>query len=1123
MARLTLNVGALGIFTPADWQYAITELPSAIAHDDELTIGLIPLTGQLSTPPPVVDLPVSSDGGIYVLRLTSLEGRTIERPFIVADDVSRPISYWIKRYDPQTAAARELVVGPTGPPGGWATKYDGEMSFTPITTPTPARVIQQIQLMDETFNEDGKQPLLAGIDFLAWYFGSLHLDVDKTGGYNFLLVITHAIGDVVFLSSVAAQFRLTANAEYTLPFNVFNSLSVVNIGPYTDASGRQVDITHELLAEPVRIGLHLQIERQTGAQFRILEAQSLRGRAAFRQVADGVGSVRPIAGRGIASVQVTEDDELIGTYTDGTKWNAGAITVDSGDVDVKHDTTLTGKGVTADPLKVANPFTRADELKLDDIEEGAERNVQADWNETDDKSDAYIANKPDIEPADLSPLEDDIADLKNVTGDLIAGSPSTGWSDVTTTAQGGIVAVGENQRPGNAAAAAALTGWAANARSTFGQSGVVRIPRAADPQQYRIRFANEDGSSTDLVSHWTRLGTSGSFTYYVTPGGLATETLTLQVTGSSAHVGTSKFTGITLPGKIDGSTASGRKFLRQDGTWQNPPGGGGSFSGVTTDNTLTGDGTSSDALAVANPFTRTDEMKLDDIEEGAERNVQADWNETNASSDAFVKNKPAIPAQYIANKTDLASKLEAIPAGLNFEVNAGRDTVDLVFEFDDFTEVASVKDSDLFLVENDQGLRKVERQNAFPAPVVQDTVGFDLKQIGSDQTIGTSWSNTTVTLSQLPSVFAVRFKQGASITTEIVSKSLIDNPGESIDIQYAHTGSDDLTLNNNSGRLRAQAGSNGTLSFYSLSDAATLASVTAALGLSAPSQGNRNLMIVRKNDDTGYKYQQVPVGVPTDFGPQGGRAGQILGFAANDEVWMKGADFPAAGALKVTDLLLVDQGNGLRKTTLGAVQTLFGPSAAVEVLQTQADKNWRIDGSRPNGSGVEIKVDASQPAKLLPGVSENQPNFVNVEPDYGRYYWNWKGNEKFWQWTGHAFPRTAHPLLRIEVTFGWQQIPTDYALVLRLWSEQGSWGMENNRWDQFVGDSNGRNTNPGSDTAIFELNPDSTLAEGHWLALGCWLDYRGQGNPALSFGGEIRRVDVKFRIPTEHASTDWPD
>lgn len=46
-----------------------------------------------------------------------------------------------------------------------------------------------------------------------------------------------------------------------------------------------------------------------------------------------------------------------------------------------------------------------------------------------------------------------------------------------------------------------------------------------------------------------------------------------------------------------------------------------------------------------NNYTDAEVTKLEGIEEGAERNVQSDWNEEETDSDAFIKNKPSIPTK----------------------------------------------------------------------------------------------------------------------------------------------------------------------------------------------------------------------------------------------------------------------------------------------------------------------------------------------------------------------------------------------------------------------------------------------------------------------------------------------
>jgi len=45
-----------------------------------------------------------------------------------------------------------------------------------------------------------------------------------------------------------------------------------------------------------------------------------------------------------------------------------------------------------------------------------------------------------------------------------------------------------------------------------------------------------------------------------------------------------------------------------------------------------------------NNYTTTEKDKLDGIASGAEVNVQANWNETSSSSDAYIQNKPTIPS-----------------------------------------------------------------------------------------------------------------------------------------------------------------------------------------------------------------------------------------------------------------------------------------------------------------------------------------------------------------------------------------------------------------------------------------------------------------------------------------------
>lgn len=61
-----------------------------------------------------------------------------------------------------------------------------------------------------------------------------------------------------------------------------------------------------------------------------------------------------------------------------------------------------------------------------------------------------------------------------------------------------------------------------------------------------------------------------------------------------------------------------------------------------------------------NDFTDTLKDKLDGIASGAEVNVQADWNESDSSSDAFIQNKPTIPAAQVNADWDASSGVAEI-------------------------------------------------------------------------------------------------------------------------------------------------------------------------------------------------------------------------------------------------------------------------------------------------------------------------------------------------------------------------------------------------------------------------------------------------------------------------------
>jgi hypothetical protein len=102
---------------------------------------------------------------------------------------------------------------------------------------------------------------------------------------------------------------------------------------------------------------------------------------------------------------------------------------------------------------------------------------------------------------------------------------------------------------------------------------------------------------------------------------------------------------------------------------------GGGITGITGTAPITTSGTGatraisiSDATnAASGAMSAADKTKLDGIAAGAEVNVQVDWSVTDNTSDAFIKNKPTIPAAYTLPVAD-ATTLGGIKKGTGYTI-----------------------------------------------------------------------------------------------------------------------------------------------------------------------------------------------------------------------------------------------------------------------------------------------------------------------------------------------------------------------------------------------------------------------------------------------------------------------
>ena len=106
-----------------------------------------------------------------------------------------------------------------------------------------------------------------------------------------------------------------------------------------------------------------------------------------------LAALLPVDDATVAETNVWSAKKINDTISSNKETSDKAIEDLQKAVDKKVDA-VAGKGLST------NDYTTAEQTKLAGIAEGAEVNVQADWNITDTSSDAYIANKPAALPAD---------------------------------------------------------------------------------------------------------------------------------------------------------------------------------------------------------------------------------------------------------------------------------------------------------------------------------------------------------------------------------------------------------------------------------------------------------------------------------------------------------------------------------------------------------------------------------------------------------------------------------------------------------------------------------------------------------------------------------------------------
>ena len=188
---------------------------------------------------------------------------------------------------------RQAIGAGTGSGGGSGsspTGYSasGAMSFTPVTSDVTVanNGAWEVQLLADTFPAG----IEAGTDFWSVYNGYVYLDVDTSTNYSISLEVSHSFTvdstTTTFVSRRSIVERIGAGNVFTLPLNVFNSVSVVRLGEFTDSDGNTITITQDMLDVPTTLMIKLRVERANQQGFALEAASIERGTANFFQFAE---------------------------------------------------------------------------------------------------------------------------------------------------------------------------------------------------------------------------------------------------------------------------------------------------------------------------------------------------------------------------------------------------------------------------------------------------------------------------------------------------------------------------------------------------------------------------------------------------------------------------------------------------------------------------------------------------------------------------------------------------------------------------------------------------------------------------------------------------------------------
>ena len=301
---------------------------------------------------------------------------------------------------------------------------------------------------------------------------------------------------------------------------------------------------------------------------------------------------------------------------------------------------VTGKDLST------NDYTNEEKRKLASIEAGAEVNVQADWEEEDSSADGYIQNKPTIPTVNDGTLSIQVgsAQAQTFTANQ-AGNTSVTIPLASQNADGLMSSTDKTKLDGIEAGA--------------------EVNVQAD-------WEEEDSNADSYIQNKPTIPTVNDGTLSIQVGSAQAQTFTANQAGNTSvtiPMATQQDDGLmssTDKTKLDGIAPGAEVNVQAD--WEEEDSNADSYIQNKPNIPTVNDGTLSIQVgsSEAQTFTAnqagntsvtipmvtqvadglmssTDKTKLDGIAQGAEVNVQSDWEEEDSNADSYIQNKPNIP------------------------------------------------------------------------------------------------------------------------------------------------------------------------------------------------------------------------------------------------------------------------------------------------------------------------------------------------------------------------------------------------------------------------------------------------------------------------------------------------